>query len=130
MRSQTGGTSALLLAALLAGCGGGGGAAASCVGPTVTLTPARAAVGEDVTVRVEWLREGCNDHTGADEERPLTDVPVTFVQGDTRVPLGTVSGAGDHHAGTLTAPLPEAAPGAASIELGVPAEPAELTVLP
>jgi hypothetical protein len=87
-------------------------------------------VGDDVTVRVDWLREGCDDYSGADEERSPTDVPVVFVQGGTRVPLGTVSGSGDRHAGDLTVPLPEAAPGAARIELGVPAEPAEVVVRP
>ena len=118
MRSQAGVVPALLLAALLAGCGRGPGAAASCVGPQLTLTPARAAVGEDVTVSVEWLREGCNDYSGADEERPLTDVPVVFVQGGTRVLLGTVSGSGDRHAGSLTAPVPGwAGPGTAAVRL-------------
>ena len=123
----------LLLAGLLAGCtAGGSGIAASCVGPSMTLTPTAAAVGEDVTVAVEWLREGCNDYSGADEERPLTDVPVTFVQDGARVPLGTVGGTGERYAGRLTAPVPQqAVPGAAAVVLGEgEAVTADLVVLP
>jgi len=115
---------------LLAGCSASGpGAAASCVGPAVTLDPARARAGEAVTVTVEWLREGCNDHTGADEERALTDVPVSFVQGGVRVLLGTVSGSGERYTGALPARVPaQAAPGAAEVTLGHVTT--RLTVLP
>ena len=116
---------------LLVGCGtGGAGAAASCVGPQVTLAPGAAAVGEEITVTVEWLREGCNDHSGADEERPRTDVAVSFVQGESEVPLGTVSGTGERFSGTLTAVVPAVGrPGVATVGVG-PGASAELTVLP
>ena len=121
----------LALAALLAGCAGGGaGAAASCVGPLVSLSPASAAVGDEVTVDVEWLREGCNDTPGADEERALIDVPVSFVQGGTEVRLGTVSGTGERYAGTLTTAVPSAGvPGPAVVVVGEGSS-AALTVLP
>jgi hypothetical protein len=112
------------------GAGGGAGAASSCVGPQLTLVPDRAAVGQEVTVGVEWLREGCDDHPGADEERPLTDVPVSFVQGATEVRLGTVSGTGDRHAGSVTVTVPSSAgPGPAEVRLGAGGR-AGLTVLP
>jgi hypothetical protein len=132
MRSPTGLVAALLLA-LASGCtsgGAGAGAAASCVGPQVTVSPAEVAVGDDVLVSVEWLREGCNDHTGADEEQPLTDVPVSFVQGDTTVLLGTVSGTGDRYTGSLTAAVPvTGVPGAATVTV-LHGNAAPLTVLP
>jgi hypothetical protein len=121
-----------VVAVLLTGCGAGGaaGAAASCVGPQLTLVPDRAAAGQQVTLSVEWLREGCDDHTGADEERPLTDVPVSFVQGATTVPLGAVSGTGDRYAGSLTVAVPgDAGPGPAEVRLGAGGR-ADLTVLP
>ena len=83
-----------------------------------------------MTVRVEWLHEGCDDHSGADEERPLTDVPVAFVQGGTEVRLGTVSGTGERYAGTLTAVVPPGGvPGAAVVTVGEGST-AALTVLP
>ena len=119
---------------LLAGCAGSGGdeVAAACVGPQLGLAPAAAAVGDDLTVTVEWLREGCDDTGGADEERPVSDVPVVLVQGGTRVQLGTVSGRGDRYAGSLTASVPgEARPGPATVVLEHGGSPAvDLTVLP
>jgi hypothetical protein len=133
MRSPDGAVgTVLLLALLLAGCGADGlGGAASCVGPSVTLDPVQARVGDDVTVTVEWLHEGCNDHDGADEERALRDVPVSFMQGGTRVLLGTVSGTGERYTGSLAAPVPaEAAPGAAVIAVGGDGNTADLTVAP
>jgi len=118
---------------LLAGCSAGSaGAAASCVGPVMTVDPAQARGGDPVTVTVEWLHEGCNDHSGADEERPLTDVPVSFVQDGVRVLLGRVSGTGERYTGTLTVPLPaQATPGAAGVALGsAEGTTTRLTVLP
>jgi hypothetical protein len=130
MRSPAGAAVVLLSALVSSGCAGSGGVAASCVGPQVALTPAEAAVGERVTVTVEWLREGCNDYTGADEERASVDVPVSFVQGDTRVHLGAVSGTGDRFSATLTATVPaDGAAGPAEVVVGDSAT-ADLTVLP
>jgi hypothetical protein len=123
---------ALAVLVLLTGCGGGagGGAAASCVGPQVTLEPDRAAVGDAVSVGVEWLREGCNDYSGADEEHALTDVPVSFVQGGRTVSLGTVSGTGDRFSGQLATAVPAGGvPGPAAVTVGAYGG-ADLTVLP
>ena len=132
------GTGAAAAAALLAGvltaCGpsGGVGAAGSCVGPQVTLTPAEGTPGSPVTAAFEWLREGCNDHTGADEESALVDVPVTFDSGGTQVPLGSVTGSGERWADTLVFTVPDTAlPGPAGIRLGPDfPEPTPFTVLP
>ena len=121
-----------VVAALLTACAGGGGdgAAASCVGPQVTLEPDRAAVGDVVSVTVEWLRDGCNDYSGADEEHALTDVPVSFVQGGRTVSLGTVSGTGDRFSGQLATAVPAGGvPGPAVVTVGAYGR-ADLTVLP
>jgi hypothetical protein len=111
-------TAALLVLGVAAGCGGPS-AAASCVGPTLAVAPAQARVGQEVVVTVDRLHEGCNDYTGADEERALTDVPVGFVQDAVRVPLGTVSGTGDTFAAQLTVRVPaQATPGPARVVVG------------
>jgi len=120
--------------ALLAGCsaGGGGTSAAACAGPQLTLSPAEATVGQQVTATVEWLHSGCDDTGGADEERPLVDVPVSFVQGGTTVLLDEVSGTGERYSATLVFPVPaEATPGPAELTVaGSGVLPATLTVLP
>jgi hypothetical protein len=124
----------LLAAGLLSGCGGpsGPGAAASCVGPQVTLTPGEGTPGTPVTAAFEWLHEGCNDHSGADEETALVAVPVSFVQGGRTVPLGTVTGRGERWADALVFAVPDAAlPGPAEIRLDRSAPGATpFTVLP
>ena len=131
-----GGRALVLGALLLAGCGAGGGAgggvAASCVGPQVTLTPAEGPPGTPVTAAFEWLREGCNDHTGADEESALVDVPVSFEPTEGTVQLGTVTGSGERWAATLVFTVPDAAvPGPAAVRLGTEyPEPSLVTVLP
>jgi hypothetical protein len=125
--------SSLLAAGLLSACGGPpAGVAASCVGPQLTLTPAEGTPGTPVTAAFEWLHEGCNDYSGADEERPLVDVPVTFVQGGLEVPLGTVTGSGERWADALAFGVPDAAlPGPAEIRLdGSAAGATPFTVLP
>ena len=124
----------LLSAGLLFACGGTGGpgAAASCAGPQVALSPAQGAAGTPVTAGFEWLHEGCDDYSGADEERALVDVPVEFVQGGATLPLGSVTGSGERWADSLVFAVPDAArPGPAEIRLDAPAPGATpFTVLP
>jgi len=131
---RIGAAGAVTALGLLAGCsaGGGGTSAASCTGPQVTLAPTQAAVGQEVTATVEWLHSGCNDTGGADEERPLVDVPVSFVQGSTTVLLDEVSGAGERYSATLVFPVPaEATPGPAGLAVaGSGVSPTTFTVLP
>jgi hypothetical protein len=130
------GRAVLLAALLLAGCGAGadgGDGAASCVGPQVALTPAEAVPGAPVTAEFELLHEGCDDHTGADEERAMVDVPVSFVQEGLDVPLGTVTGRGERWTATLEFAVPaDSRPGGAAIRLGDAggAVPGSFTVLP
>ncbi|GAB3353509.1 hypothetical protein [Modestobacter lapidis] len=122
-----------LVALLLAGCGAGGGAVAACVGPQVTLSPTEGPPGTPVTAEFEWLREGCNDYPGADEETAMVDVPVSFVQGGVEVPLGTVTGRGERWSATLQFTVPdESRPGGAGIRLhhADGAVPTGFTVLP
>lgn len=127
-----GGRALVLVALLLAGCGSGGGVAASCVGPQVTLTPTEGPPGTPVTAAFEWLRQGCDDHPGADEESALVDVPVSFDTGGTAVPLGSVTGSGERWADTLVFTVPDTTlPGPAGIRLGPDfPEPTPFTVLP
>lgn len=123
-----------LVAGALSACGhaGDGGVAASCVGPQVVLTPAEGPPGSSVSAAFEWLRQGCNDHSGADEESALADVPVSFEHAGAAVPLGTVTGSGDRWADTLVFTVPDTAvPGPAAIRLGTEfPEPTPFTVLP
>ena len=134
MRTGAAGGAVIVIVGVLAGCGGGGNgtSAASCTGPQVTFSPAQAVVGQEVTATVEWLRSGCDDTGGADEERPLVDVPVSFVQGSTSVPLGEVSAAGARYGATVVFPVPAAAvPGPAGLGVaGFGDLSATLTVLP
>lgn len=118
MRRMWAGPAAVLLAT---GCAAGGpGAAAGCVGPElVALTPDRGSASTSVEMTVEWLREGCNDHTGADEERPSEDVPVYFSQQDGETLVGTMTGAGERYRDTLRFQVPATAtPGPAELYLG------------
>jgi hypothetical protein len=86
----------------------------------VSVTPSSPRAGADVVVTVDRLHDGCDDHDGADEERPLIGVPVTFVQQAVRVPLGTVSGQGETFSARLTFRLPaEAVPGPALVNVGI-----------
>ena len=111
------------LAGCLAGCGGGGvgggvGGGASCAGPQLSVSPTQARPGDQVTVSVEWLHEGCDDTGGPSDERPAT-ATVVFVQGAEETALGTVAGAGETYAATLTAVVPAGAtPGVSTVGLG------------
>ncbi|MGY1592506.1 hypothetical protein ACI79D_11055 [Geodermatophilus sp. SYSU D00708] len=116
---------ALLAPVLLASaCGHGAtaGGAASCVGlQLVGLSPDRGAALTSTELTVEWLREGCNDHGGADEERARRDVPVYFVREQTNTRVGTVTGSGDRYRATLRFQVPDTAtPGPALLYLGDP----------
>jgi hypothetical protein len=106
---------------LATACGPGGtGASASCVGPQlVALSPDHGPALSSIDVTVDWLREGCNDYSGADEERPWSDVQVYFAQQETRTLVGTMTGAGDRYSATLRFQVPPAAtPGPAILYLG------------
>ncbi|MGY1813009.1 hypothetical protein [Blastococcus sp. SYSU D00820] len=107
----------LSLALFLTACsGGGGGAAASCAGPHAMVSPPEARVGEEVVLTVDRLFEGCDDTGGTGDERPLTDVPVGFVQGGVRVPVGTVSSTAEDSTGRLVFRVPDSAsPGPAQV---------------
>jgi hypothetical protein len=98
----------------------------------VDVAPSSAQIGDDVVVVVDRLHEGRNDYDGADEERALTGVPVAFVQDAVRVPLGSVTGAGESFGAQLTFRVPvEAVPGPARVVIGDGDRlMAELTVAP
>jgi hypothetical protein len=72
-----------------------------------------------VTLSVEWLRDGCHDTDMPSDERPRTDVPVYFSQRNQDAAVGTVSGCGAHHGGTLRLDVPTTArAGSAVLYLG------------
>ena len=104
---------------LLSACGGGAGAAASCVAPRlVTLSPEHGPARTAVSMTVQFLHEGCNDTTGAHEERPRT-VPVYFTQQHVETPVGTMTGAGRLYTATLRFDVPATATrGPAVLSLG------------
>lgn len=104
----------------VAACGAGNGSSASCVGPQlVSLSPDEGAADAAVTLTVEWLRDGCNDYTGADEGRPRKDVPVYFSQRADETLVGTLSGTGAHFRGSIRFLVPTTArPGPATLLLG------------
>ncbi|GAB4082435.1 hypothetical protein GCU67_10690 [Modestobacter muralis] len=116
MRSPAGWVLAVVVLALLPGCTG---AQASCAAPEMSVAPSQARVGDQVVVTMARLQESCSGDDGSDEDRPLTEVPVSFVQGGTRVPLARVAGRGDGFAGSITVPVPaQAVPGAALVTAG------------
>ena len=132
VRSRAGLAAAGLL--VLAGCSAGGGSASggSCAPPGVSLDPVQARVGDEVVVAATWLRVGCDDTGHSAEERPLTDVPVSFVQGETRVPLPAMSATGGDSSGSVSFAVPaRATAGPAQVVLDAPDAPVvTLTVLP
>jgi hypothetical protein len=93
------------------------------------VSPTEARPGQEVAVSVAGLHEGCNDTGGPNEEFPMTDVPVVFVQGDGSEQVGDISSDEDF-AGSATITIPaDATPGAARVGvLGSFA--ADVTVLP
>ncbi len=120
----------VLVCATLSGCAAGSAPAASCAAPLVRVAPAEARAGDQVVVTVTGLHEGCNDHNGADEERPMLDVPITFLQGDTGRLVGEVSGTGETYAGRASIAVPaDAEPGPATVSVAATFT-AELIVLP
>jgi hypothetical protein len=106
---------------LVTACGSGAnaGTAASCVSPQlVTLSPHQGPARTSVSMTVEWLHDGCNDTTGADEERPRT-ATIYFGQQQTETPVGTMTGAGARYTATLRFDIPATAvPGPAVLSLG------------
>jgi hypothetical protein len=106
---------------LVSACGSGAdaGAAASCVSPQlVTLSPQHGPARTSVSLTVEWLHEGCNDTTGADEETPRT-APVYFSQQHIETLVGTMTGSGEHFRAALRFDVPATAtPGPAVLHLG------------
>ncbi|MGY1855173.1 hypothetical protein [Modestobacter sp. SYSU DS0290] len=105
---------------LAGGCTGGGGAgvAGGCTGPQLSVAPAEARVGEEVTISVEWLHEGCDDTgRGLEEERPATASAV-LVQDGAVTTLGALTGRGERFSDQLDVTLPAGAvPGPASVAL-------------
>jgi hypothetical protein len=107
----------------LAGCGQAtSGVGASCVGPQLTVTPATAEPGQQVSFSVEWLYSGCRDTNPSTEVvKPLLDVPVEMTQGGRSAVVGTVSGTGEHFTGALRFALPAwLRPGSAEVVLDAP----------
>jgi hypothetical protein len=106
---------------LVTACGAGAnaGGAASCVGPQlVALSPHHGPAQTSIGMTVEWLREGCNDTNGADEEKPRT-APVYFGQQHTETLVGTMTGSGEHYRAALRFDVPSTAtPGPAVLYLG------------
>jgi hypothetical protein len=106
---------------LVTACGSsaGTGTAASCVAPQlVALSPQHGRALTSVSLRVEWLRDGCNDTNGADEESPRT-APVYFSQQHAETRVGTMTGSGRRYTATLRFDVPtNATPGPAVLSLG------------
>ena len=119
MRSPAGTVLAVLLVVLLPGCTGEEAAEVSCAAPEMSVAPSEAHVGDEVVITMARLQQGCSDDDGSVEDRPLTEVPVSFVQGDTRVPLARVAGRGQGFGGSVSFPVPDqAAPGPALVTAG------------
>jgi hypothetical protein len=114
-----------VLVLLVPACADGGGAAAGCGGfDPVVLSPDSGAPSTSVELTVGWLQEGCNDYPGADEVRPLTDVPVIFSQRDVETQVGTISATEERYRGTMRFEVPATArPGPAELHLGRPDSP-------
>jgi hypothetical protein len=108
------------LAPVLLATACGTAASASCVGPQlVALSPDQGPALASIDLTVEWLREGCNDTNGSDEERARSDVPVFFAQQDDETLVGTVTGSGERYSATLRFQVPDTAtPGSAVLSLG------------
>jgi hypothetical protein len=118
-----------------AGCGTStaSGVGGSCAGPQPSLSPDRAAVGQQVTYTVDFLATGCRDTNPSDEVvKPLPGVPVEIVQAGSHAVVGTVSGAGDRYTGSLTFAVPAwLHPGTAEVVLPDPVRnQLSFTVLP
>ena len=115
MRAAAGTVLVVVLLGLLPGCGTDD----DCRDPQVSLSPDRARVGEQLTVTMDRVRPGpdCPDDDARGDD--LVEVPVSFVQGDTRVELGRVAGPGEGFGGAITVPVPaQATPGAAQVTAG------------
>ena len=128
-----------VLVAAASGCGGAaegrsaeGEGAAACAEPIVPATPAEVRAGDEVSLALTDLPRECRDGDPdpAIEERPVADLEVIFVQGDTRRTVRDVRGTGTTYDGSVTVVVPEdAVPGPASVSIGGAAG-AGFTVLP
>lgn len=105
------------------GCGAGhpvsSGVAASCVGPQITVSPARTVGGSELRIRGYWLSADCNDTGNFGQERPYQNLSIQLQQGARRLTLARgVDAGGVRKSIDLNVKLPrDAAVGRAGIVL-------------
>lgn len=90
---------------------------ASCAAPSVEVEPATVAPGDEIEITGQAFLGGCEDHPGAEESTPMTDVTVRWLQGGVTADLGTVD-ADEHGGWTVRATVPvDAVAGTARVDV-------------
>lgn len=113
-------------------------AQAMCVAPSVSVDPAKGAPGDEIVVKGAYFAGDCNDTVVCQEGQPCTEPPkaapqtgidVVFEQNGQQWPLGTVDASPDDYSWTLSAKVPVAETGKATIEANGAPEPAAFEVV-
>lgn len=106
---------------------GGGVSAATCIAPTLTLKPAKAAPGDEVKVSGEWFVDGCNDTGMGEAPKALTGMTLEVIQGHESWPVASgVDATGENSSFEVSIEVPaDAQAGKATVQAtdyGLPAD--------